>query len=107
MKALINKEGYVMETAQKVFDVHPDFRWVDAPADIMVGYLFLNGHFECPFPLPDNQEHLPAPAEIQEAPNANDSVCMNVSGPLTEEPSSGNVPAGQAQRLDIHIYIHQ
>jgi hypothetical protein len=47
MKALINKSNEIVDVQfdELIFDVHPDFIWVDCPDETTVDYFYIDGEF--------------------------------------------------------------
>ena len=107
MKALINKNGCVMNTAHASFDVHPDFQWVDAPEHVRSGHLYHEGRFIAPSPVSASKEPSMNAYETETAvaisPKEGDmTVTMQ-----TENPKQDDKQAIHTLRLDIHIHVHQ
>lgn len=118
MQALIDKTGRVVETAAISFDVHPDFQWIEAPADVQTGHVYANGRFIRPaVPPPPSEEPAVTGQEtatvsaMRAAFPAGETPAKAAGEPETkagpEKEREREMQAEPLQRLEIHIHIHR
>ncbi|EEO27890.2 hypothetical protein [Oxalobacter paraformigenes] len=113
MHALIDKTGRVIETAAVPFDVHPDFRWIEAPGHVQTGHVYADGRFTAPavsLPLAEKPAMTGQEAAAVSATPASSFSETPVTATAEPETKAGperEIQAEPFQRLEIHIHLHR
>ncbi len=106
MKALIDKNGCVLNTSHTCFDVHPDFQWIDAPNDVRSGHLYREGRFIFPSPVPVPEKVADdVPETVTVMPMQESGMSLMLESPK-DAPTQEKKHQEKTLRLDIHIHIH-